>query len=172
MSNTIALSLKNEKSRTVLFDLIAITAIAFLPAISHMISFPLYLLEPMRILLILSIAHTSKRNAFIIAAALPVLSFLLSGHPVLFKMFLIISEMMLNVGFFFYLSTKINNSFVAAFASIAGAKVYYYILKSILMSFGLIAGDYVATSLYLQVIVALVLSIYIFFVYGRSEKSV
>ncbi len=168
MSQPISLTLDNTRIRAIVFDIIALAAIAFLPAISHMLSFPLYLIEPMRILMILAVAHTSKRNTFIVAAALPILSFVLSSHPVFFKMLLIISELTLNVWLFFYLSKKIGNNFYAALASIFTAKIYYYLIKLLLVSAALIEGDLVATPLYLQAIVAVALSGYIYFIFGKK----
>ena len=171
MSQSFSLTMSNTRTRVIVFDILALAAIAFLPAISHMLSFPLYLIEPMRILMILAVAHTSKRNTFIIAAALPILSFVLSSHPAFFKMLLIISELTLNVWLFFYLSEKIGNNFYAALGSIFAAKIYYYVAKLLMVSIGLIAGDLVATPIYIQAIVALVLSVYIYFIFGKSAKT-
>ncbi|MDY0202455.1 MAG: hypothetical protein RBR40_15895, partial [Tenuifilaceae bacterium] len=60
----------------VLFDIFALAFIYLIPTISHMLSFPLYLIEPMRIALVLALVHTTKRNAYIIALTLPLFSFL------------------------------------------------------------------------------------------------
>jgi hypothetical protein len=171
MTRSAVLSISNVKTRTILFDVIALCAIAFLPAVSHMLSFPLYLIEPMRILLILSIAHTSQKNAFIIAAALPISSFILSAHPVMFKMFLITSEMIINAWLFFFLSKKIKNTFGAALISILSTKIYYYIVKFGLISAVLIQGDLIATPIYLQVVVAFVLSGYLFFTHNKKAAE-
>ena len=168
MLQQLSLAINRTRTRAIFFDTTALAAIAFLPAISHLLSFPLYLIEPMRILMILAVAHTSRHNTFIIAAAMPILSFILSSHPVFFKMLLIISELSLNVWLFYYLSKKIGNNFYAALGSIFAAKIYYYVIKFLLVSAGLIAGNLVATPIYLQAIVALVLSVYIYFIFGEK----
>ena len=80
----------------VLFDILALTFIYFVPTISHMLSFPLYLIEPMRIALILALVHTTKKNAYIIAITLPLFSFLVSAHPVFYKMMLISGELVID----------------------------------------------------------------------------
>src|SRR6056297_3145024 len=100
MATSIAL---NRKISQALFDLAAIAFIYFIPAISHMLSIPLYLLEPMRIILILALVHTHKVNAYVLAATLPFFTFLVSGHPILPKAFLISAELVLNVFLFFTL---------------------------------------------------------------------
>jgi len=155
----------------VIFDLLAIALITFLPAVSHLLSFPLYLLEPMRVLLILSIAHTSKKNTFLIALVLPILSFIISSHPAVFKMLLVVSELTLNVLLFFYLANKIKNNFGALITSVLISKIYYYAVKSLLISAGLIDGELVATPFYLQAIVMLVLGVYIYFMLDKKEKK-
>ena len=171
MSNTISLSLNNTKIKTVVFDLIAVALITFLPAVSHLLSFPLYLLEPMRVLLILSIAHTSKKNTFLIALALPILSFIISSHPAVFKMLLVTTELTLNVLLFFYLADKFKNNFGALIASILISKIYYYAVKVLLISAGLIDGELVATPFYLQAIVMLVLGVYIYLMLDNKKKK-
>jgi hypothetical protein len=125
----------------------------------------------MRVLLILSIAHTSKQNTFVIAAVLPILSFIISAHPVVFKTLLVTSEMLLNVWLFFFLTKRLGNNFYAALVSIVTTKIYYYIIKSLMISGGLIEGELIATPIYLQAIVALILSVYIYFILGRNKST-
>lgn len=167
-----SLSLKRISIKTILVDLIFLAAIVFLPALSHMFSFPFYLFEPMRILLIISIAYTSKTNSFIVAAALPVLSFALSTHPAVFKTFLILSELSLNVWLFFVLSKKFKNYFGGMAVSIILSKLFYYGAKFLMIYTGLIAGDLVSTPIYLQGSIGLVLSVYIYFVWKNNSAEV
>lgn len=166
------LSLKRISSNTIVIDLLMLAAIAFLPALSHMFGFPFYLLEPMRILLILSIAHTSKQNSFAVAAALPIFSFILSAHPAVFKSLLILSELSLNVWLFFVLSKKFNNYFGGMAVSIILAKLFYYGAKYLMVHVGLIDGDLVTTPIYLQALVGLVLSAYIYFAWKKNPAEV
>ncbi|MHB9041680.1 MAG: hypothetical protein ACYC4T_13585, partial [Melioribacteraceae bacterium] len=109
------------------------------PALSHLIAIPIYLLDPMRIILLLSIVHTSKKNVFLLALALPLLSFIISAHPYFVKSLLIASELMINAFLFFYLIKFFKNSFMSALVSIAISKVYYYLVKFSLIGFGIIS---------------------------------
>ena len=136
-----------------------------------MLTVPLYLFEPMSILLILSIVHTSKKNSFIIAASLPIISFVLSAHPVFFKVILIASELALTVGLFYFINQRIKNMFVVTVVTILLSKIYYYIGKFLLIKLTLIEGELVSTPLYIQGIVILVLSVYVYFIFNRKDSS-
>ncbi|NMB83171.1 MAG: hypothetical protein GYA14_15280 [Ignavibacteria bacterium] len=167
--NELALNLSRTKIRTLLFDLFAILFIAFAPAISHMIALPLYMLEPMRILLIASIVHTSRKNSYIIALLLPVFSIIISAHPSFYKALLISSELLLNVFLFSLLLNYFKNTFAAIFTSIVISKLFYYTAKFGMISFGMINGELISTPIYLQVIVTILLSVYIFLFYKKDN---
>ncbi len=165
------LSLKRTSSNTIVIDLLSLAAIAFLPALSHMFNFPFYLLEPMRILLIVSITHTSKRNSFIVAAALPVFSFLLSLHPAIFKSLLVLAELSLNVWLFYLLDKKFNSPIMGMIVSIITSKLFYYCAKYLMIRASLIEGEFITTPIYLQAIVGLVLSVYIHFAWKKNSAK-
>ena len=81
-NNLSALSLRVPISRSVLLDAIGLVFVYFIPSISHVLNVPIYLVEPMRIMVILAIAHTTQRNAYILALTLPLFSYFISAHPV------------------------------------------------------------------------------------------
>lgn len=70
----------------------ALTLIYFTPALSHLLNFPLYLIEPMRLMLILAMVHSNRLNASA-AVSLPLFSFAVSGHPLFYKMSAILLEL-------------------------------------------------------------------------------
>ena len=145
-----------------LFDILALTFIYFVPAISHMLSFPLYLIEPMRIALILALVHTTKRNAYIIAITLPLFSFLVSAHPVFYKMMLISGELVINVWLFYFILSKTKNAFVSILSSIVLSKAVYYLAKFIAIALILKTSEsLISTSLYIQVATTIVFSVYL-----------
>lgn len=169
---TFALLLTPSKSKTFLVDSLSFAAVAFIPALSHMLSIPIYIFEPMRILLVLSLVHTSKKNAYLIAVILPLFSFLISAHPSVVKSLLITTELLLNLFLFFLIVGYIKNNFVAALGSILVSKVFYYAAKFGLASAGLIGGELIATPFYLQLIIALSASAYVYFFYKNAELKV
>jgi hypothetical protein len=162
MENTGLHPFAYSKIRTIIFDILALLAIYLVPAISHLFSFPVYYLEPMRIMLILAIAHTSRRNAYLIALTLPIFSLLISAHPSLIKTSLITGELLLNVWLFFYLSEKLSNKPLSIFLSLIASKIFYYLIKFLLITSVLINGELISTPMYIQMIMLFVFSGYIY----------
>ena len=64
-----------NKTKIVIYDFIALSIIYLIPTLSHIFSFPVYYLDPMRLMVFLVIIHTNKKNSYIIAATLPLVSF-------------------------------------------------------------------------------------------------
>lgn len=170
MENTTALSPSRGLIKKGMLDILILTFIYFIPAISHLFSFPVYVFDPMRIMVVLSIMYTGRKNAHIIALSLPVFSFIVSGHPVFFKALIIAAELSINVWMFFVLKEKIKNNFGALFLSIVSAKLFYYAVKYSVIALGLAAAEVVATPLYVQLGVALVLSLYIQAGPGKNKE--
>ncbi|MCX6250831.1 MAG: hypothetical protein NTX61_08770 [Bacteroidetes bacterium] len=172
MINTIVLR-KHGTIASLLFDVPALAFLYFVPALSHLFAAPIYLLEPMRIVLILAIAHTQRNNAYIIALTLPLFSFIISSHPEIYKSLLIAAELLLNVILFFQLSKNFRNRFAVMLSSILISKIFYYMLKYFMINFGCIHSSLVTTPLLLQGITTLLFSVYIFFILpeNRGEKE-
>jgi len=160
---------KSNTLRSILIDLGALLFIYLVPTISHLFSIPVYLIEPMRLMLIFALVHTNKTNAYIIALSMPLFSFLISGHPVLPKMILIAFELSLNVYLFYFLVRKIKSVFLSIFLSIILSKIIYYLLKFGLVSMLIVDGSVISTPITIQVITALVFSLYVFFFYKKKR---
>lgn len=169
-----ALSTQLAKKNTltsILIDLGALTFIYLVPTISHIINLPVYLIEPMRLMLIFALVHTNKTNAFIIALTMPLFSFLVSGHPVFPKMLLIAFELTLNVYLFYFLIRKIKSVFPAIFLSIILSKIIYYLLKFGLVSMTIIDGSVISTPLTIQLITTIVFSSYLYLFYRKGKMA-
>lgn len=162
MENAINTSLASSKSKAFIFDILSVLIIYFIPVISHLTALPIYYFEPMRILLILALIHTSRGNAFILALTLPAFSFVVSAHPALIKTVLITLELFLNVIFFFWLSSLIKERFVNITLSIIASKIVYYLLKYVLISAALLGTSLISTPFYFQIIVIMLLTFYVF----------
>ena len=115
----------------------------------------------MRLMLVLALVHTNKRNSYLLAISMPLFSFIISGHPVLAKMVLIGLELSLNVFLFYYLVMKVKYIFPAIFLSILLSKAVYYIMKYLLIKLALIDTPVVATPLLIQLLMTLVFSAYL-----------
>lgn len=149
----------HEIIKSIVVDLLVLTAVYFLPAASHMLSVPLHMIEPMRIALIVSIILTNKSNSIIIAFTLPLFAYVISSHPHFYKSLLIGAELSINVYLFYYLLNRFNYVFVSMAASIVFAKIMYYSLKYLFLNLGLLSGSLISTPLYLQLLVTLILSL-------------
>jgi len=171
MTTAASLVLNREKIKNIIFDIVALAFIYFVPTISHYLSVPLYLIEPMRLMLVLAMVHTNKRNAYIITFTLPVFSLLMSGHPVAIKAAIMTMELVLNVWLFFTLSKKWRNTFAVMLLSIVLSKLAYYILKFGLISFAVFDTQLISTPIYLQVITSVVFSAYLFLLFKRKEAK-
>lgn len=171
MENVLTLPYSKENIKSFTLDIIALAFIYFVPSISHLLNFPLYLFEPMRIMLILSLAHSGRINNYVIALSLPAFSYLISSHPVVMKTMLISFELCLNVTLFYYLSKKIRNGFVSMLLSIVISKWAYYFVKYVMLQTGLLDGELVTTPVVYQVITTLAFSLYVYFIMNRKEKT-
>ncbi|MEE4198280.1 MAG: hypothetical protein V2I54_11600 [Bacteroidales bacterium] len=154
--------------RNLIFDLAAIAFIYFVPAISHLLSLPVYYIEPMRLMLILALVHTNQRNAYIIALTLPLFSFLVSAHPVLPKMLLITFELSLNVFLFYLLIRSFKNTFFPVFISIIASKLIYYVIKFGLINWAILESGLVSTPILMQGTTALIFSTYVWILYKKK----
>ncbi|MFW5792766.1 MAG: hypothetical protein ACOCWC_00680 [Bacteroidota bacterium] len=154
---------------SVLIDIMAISFVYFVPAISHLLNFPLYLIEPMRIMVIIAIVHTNRTNALILAATLPLFSYLISGHPLIIKSGFIAIELIINVVLFYALIKKLQ-PFIALFSSILISKLLYYGMKYLSLVFLFPDDKLISTPLYIQLIMALVLSAYLFVMFYFKKR--
>lgn len=152
-----------------LLDLLALAAIYFVPTFSHMLSFPLYLIEPMRLALVAAIIFTNRNNAYIIALTLPAFSYFISSHPVFIKTMLISSELVLNVFLFYHFKNKIQNTTLVFALSIIAAKLYYYFIKLFLLQFALLQGALISTPIIIQIVMVFVFTASFHFLFSRNK---
>ncbi|MCX7874681.1 MAG: hypothetical protein N2321_00795 [Melioribacteraceae bacterium] len=167
--NSIAIEKKNYKD--VLFDLLALTFIFFVPTLSHLTTLPLYYFEPMRILLLISLVHTSKKNVFVLTFLLPLFSFIVSAHPSIYKAFLISSELTLNVFLFLFITKYFSNYYLPMAISILVSKLYYYLIKFFMLQSGLISGELFTSPFVYQFIVTILVTVYIGLFYNKEIKK-
>ena len=156
---------------SIVLDFTALAFIYFVPTLSHLVSMPLYFMEPMRLMLILALVHTNKTNAFILALSLPLFSYLVSAHPVFPKMILITFELSLNVLLFYLLNRKIKKIFLAILLSIILSKTAYYIIKFGLLKMLILKGGLVSTPLFIQLVTTLIFSGYVYLMLREAKAK-
>ncbi|HAQ65640.1 MAG TPA: hypothetical protein DCR43_07300 [Bacteroidales bacterium] len=154
---------------SVFLDIAAIAFVFFVPAMSHLTGIPIYLVEPMRIMVVLALLHSHRYNAWALAIILPAFSFFVSGHPYPIKMVIITAELLLNV-FLFHLLIKKITPFAAMLTAIVASKVFYYLLKYVVVVAGMLQMDLFATPILIQMITALVFSGYAYLILHPAKK--
>ena len=166
MKNTITLKI----SATLFLDAIAVVLIIFMGDISRFIGYPVYVLDPMRMMIILAFAFTPRWNSWILALLLPFVSYYIGSHPVITKTTLMAFELLLNVWLFWFLLDKTKISLLAILISIVFSKAVYYLLKFLCIQIGWLSGSVIATPLDVQLITTLAFSVFIFLVYLFNGK--
>lgn len=157
-------------SSTLLLDAIAVLLIIYMGDISRLIGYPVYILDPMRMMLILAFAFTPRWNGWILALLLPFLSYFLGAHPSLTKTTLMAAELLLNVWLFWFLIDKTKMALLSILISIVFSKVVYYLLKFTCIQLGWLSGELITTPLDIQVITTLSFSAFIFIVFLFNGK--
>lgn len=169
MNSTLSI---NNTARTVITDLLVLTAVYFIPAFVHATSFPLYYFEPMRLLLFAAyLVNRNNANAFLLALTLPLVSTIFPPHhPPFYKAVIMSMELAVNLGCFIVLANKSKwPAFVLFFISTVISKVFYYCLKYIFIKLALIEGSLISTDLATQLITLSLLSL-LFAIFYRRQK--
>jgi hypothetical protein len=159
-----------NKSKIIIYDFIALSIIYLIPTLSHIFNFPIYYLDPMRLMVFFVIIHTDKKNSYLIAATLPLVSFIASSHPVFIKSLTMSVELLLNVWLYYEFSKMFKNKFIPAALSILVSKVIYYGVKYFLVSIALLSTSIISTPLHFQIAVLLFISAYAFIMIPRSNQ--
>jgi hypothetical protein len=141
---------------TALIDAGLLLTLYLLPSISHLVAFPLYKFEPMRIALIIALLFTNRANTYLIAFTIPVASALITGHPELFKAVLMGIELSALVAVYSYF-VRMDRfpAFAALIMGIVFSKILYYTMKSVALSAGFLSGSLVSTPVQTQLVLAL-----------------
>lgn len=135
-----------------LTDILILTLVYFIPALSHVLPIPVYLLDPMRILLFTGfLLSRNNTNAFILAATIPLISTIATGHPPFYKAILISIELVSNMAIFVLLLKKLHWApSLLLLISIVASKIIYYALKFLFIKLALIDGALITTDLLIQ----------------------
>ena len=150
-------------------DGLALAVVLFTPAIAHLAGLPVYMIEPMRLMLILSMAHASEKNSYLLALSLPLFSYLVSGHPMLLKMMIITGELVLNVALFYWLVKKLNHPFFAMLTAIVMSKIVCYLAYWPIFSWAFVAEEAGFSFILVQMITTVIFSTYIFTIWKKKK---
>lgn len=128
-------------------DALLVGAACLIPTVSHLLSFPLYMLNPMLALLLVGLlVGNDWRNALLLAVLLPLASCLVAGMPTAPKMVCMMAELA-TVATLWGVLHKRWSAPVAILAAIAGGKVVYYLLKAVVIAPAVLVGTHWAVQL-------------------------
>jgi hypothetical protein len=162
--------IKQNYARNILIDLAAFLVIFLAPAAVHLTGIPLYMIEPMRVMLVLSMAHGSRNNSILLALTLPLFSFFVSGHPEFIKMIIISGELLLNVVLFYLLTARSVRPGVAMLLAIFISKTACYLTYWPVFSLDFLIDEAQPVFLTVQVITTLIFSSYIMVVLNKKQQ--
>jgi len=160
---------KWNAGKILLLDSIAFLLVWLTPVISHLIGFPFYMIEPMRFMVILSVAYTSRGNSYLLALTLPMFSWVVSGHPEFYKTLVMTAELVLNVFLFYYLVKRIDSVFLSMLISIVVSKIFCYALYLVFFSIMFIEEEAEPVFLMAQVITTVLFSSYVSIILQKKK---
>lgn len=126
--------------RMVAMDAILLTVACLIPAASHLLAAPLYMLNPMLMLLMAGILlGRDWRNSLVLAVLLPAVSCLLTGMPAAPKMLCMMAELVTVASLFSQLQRnwKVWPSMLVA---VLAGKGVYYVLKAVVLMPAVLVG--------------------------------
>lgn len=160
-----------DAGKVLILDIFAFAAVWLTPVIGRLIGLPFYMIEPMRLMVVLSIAHTSRGNSYFLAATLPLFSWAVTGHPEFYKMLVITVEIGINVFLFYYLLRRIDSILLSMIISIVISKVLCYALYLVSFSMMFIREEAEPSFMMAQVITTLVFSFYVVIILQKKKPN-
>ena len=156
--------------KNILIDMGALALIYFLPASVHLTGIPLYMIEPMRLMLIISMAHGAKSNSYLLALSLPLFSFAVSGHPEFLKMLIITGELVLNTVLFYWLTGRSVNTFLSLMLAIIISKIACYLAYWPIFSFDFVIAEASPVFIAAQIVTTLIFSFYVAIILKKQQS--
>ena len=165
-----AYSITRNVRKVLFLDIFALVVVFFTPKIGEYTHMPFWMIEPMRLMVILSIAHSTRANSYLLALVLPAFSWAVSGHPEFFKMLVMTGEITFNVFLFYLLVRTIDSVFMSMIISIVVSKVLCYAIYLLFFPMSFVEGEADLSFLIAQVISTLVFSFYVYRVFRKKPQ--
>jgi hypothetical protein len=156
--------------KALILDVVALAVVFFIPVAADLLQLPFYMIEPMRLMVIISIAHSNRINSCLLAFTLPLFSWAVSGHPEFFKMLVMTAELGINVFLFYFLLKKLDHVFLTMIASILISKIFCYTLYLIFFPMMFLREEAEPSFLVSQVITTLLFSFYVSVLFRKRSQ--
>lgn len=157
-----SLAAPNSFARTALVDALIFLGFYLTIVFAHILPFPLYKLDPMKILVLITVVYSNRGNALGIAAVLPILSFLSTGHPVFPKFMIMSMEMIVFAFVLSTLSQRKSSGLVTFLGAVFISKGVYYLIKAGAIALGFLDQVLISTDLYTQIQAVVILGLVYF----------
>lgn len=157
--------------RVAAIDAVLLVVACGVPTLSHLLAWPLYWINPMLLVLLAGMMLVGdRRNAYLLAVLLPVVSMLAVGMPTPLKAFCMVAEYVTVVFVGSRLQTW-NGRFVgtlgAMLLAMLAGKAVYYLLKALVLSPAVL----VSTPIWVQlVVVVAAAAIYATLIKQKAKK--
>lgn len=126
--------------RLALTDVALLGAACLVPAVSHLLALPLYMLNPMLALLLVGLLiGRDWRNAMVLAVLMPLVSCLVTGMPAAPKMVCMMAELATVATMFGWLQRKWA-VLPAVLTAVLAGKAVYYALKAVVIAPAVLVG--------------------------------
>lgn len=149
MNNTVTKTQNFMRAATV--DIVLLAVACLVPTLSHAFALPLYQLNPMLLVLLASMLLVSdRRNAFLMAVLLPVVSMITVGMPTPMKALCMVPEMLTIVAVSSLTLGKVSGYFGrmgCMVVAILCGKAVYYALKAVLIGGALVTTPWLMQAL-------------------------
>ena len=144
--------------RIAAIDVLLLTLACLVPTVSHLLAWPLYYLNPMLLVLLAGMLLVrDRRNAYLLAVLLPVVSMLAVGMPTPLKAVCMVAEYA-SVVFVSGLLQRWNDRFVGTLGAMLVAmltgKAVYYLLKALILAPAVLVSTPVTVQLAVVVVAA------------------
>lgn len=126
--------------RLALTDMALLGVACLVPAVSHLLALPLYMLNPMLALLLVGLLiGRDWRNAMVLAVLMPLVSCLVTGMPAAPKMVCMMAELATVATMFGWLQRKWA-VLPAVLTAVLAGKAVYYALKAVVIAPAVLVG--------------------------------
>ena len=130
----------NKLMRLALTDMALLGVACLVPAVSHLLALPLYMLNPMLALLLVGLLiGRDWRNAMVLAVLMPLVSCLVTGMPAAPKMVCMMAELATVATMFGWLQRKWA-VLPAVLTAVLAGKAVYYALKAVVIAPAVLVG--------------------------------
>ena len=130
----------NKLIRLALTDMALLGVACLVPAVSHLLALPLYMLNPMLALLLMGLLiGRDWRNAMVLAVLMPLVSCLVTGMPAAPKMVCMMAELATVATMFGWLQRKWA-VLPAVLTAVLAGKAVYYALKAVVIAPAVLVG--------------------------------